>query len=339
MNKKFICRYCGRKFNDGGNLVLHEDVCINNNNANHYQSVCQYCGKTFTKGTKGHVSAALESHLMCCKENPNNINCICEKCGSKFETQLGLLKHLKRCNGIKKKKISRINCSFCGKEILNAGSLVAHEKYCQLNPNKEKRAVSTIKRKVLRTNVSSWNKGLTAETDERVKLYSLKSKEAIKKLKEQGAFIDTGKASTVEKEEERKKKISETMKKNPLAGGKRHGSGRGKKGWYNGYFCDSSWELAFVIYNVEHGIAFQRNNQGFEYEYLGEKHKFYPDFIMNDGTYVEIKGAMTEQNKVKIKSFQKTLIVIGKKEIGIYLDYVIKKYGNNFVKLYESVEK
>jgi len=28
-------------------------------------------------------------------------------------------------------------------------------------------------------------------------------------------------------------------------------SGRGKKEWYNGYWCDGSWELTgFVIYNL-----------------------------------------------------------------------------------------
>ena len=119
-------------------------------------------------------------------------------------------------------------------------------------------------------------------------------------------------------------------------GGKREHSGRGKKGWYKGYYCDSSWELAYVIYNIEHNIKFERNKQGFEYWYLGNKHKFYPDFILEDGTYVEIKGYLNEKNKIKINSFQDCLIVLDKHGIKVYLDYVESKYGKDFTNLYEN---
>ena len=44
------------------------------------------------------------------------------------------------------------------------------------------------------------------------------------------------KERTVESEQKRRQKISETMKKNTLAGGLRRGSGKGKKGWYKGIF-------------------------------------------------------------------------------------------------------
>ena len=58
--------------------------------------------------------------------------------------------------------------------------------------------------------------------------------------------------------------------------------------FYKGYWCDSSWELAYVIYNLEHNIKFERNKQGFEYEFENKKYKYYPDFILEDGTYVEV---------------------------------------------------
>lgn len=173
-----------------------------------------------------------------------------------------------------------------------------------------------------------WNYGLTKNDDERLAI----SDETRKKWLDRPNW---GKANSVEKQKERIRKISETSKRNGISGGKRHGSGRGKKGWYKGYWCDSSWELAYVIYNLQHGIRFERNKQGFEYEYNGQVHKFYPDFILEDGTYVEIKGAMTEQNKVKISSFCGSLKVIGKIEIKLYLNYSIQKYGKNFFDLYE----
>lgn len=148
----------------------------------------------------------------------------------------------------------------------------------------------------------------------------------------------SGKCKDPIKEIERRRKISETAKKFGRIGGKRHGSGRGKQGWYKGYWCDSSWELAWVIYNLDHGIKFERYSGYFEYEFNGAKHKYYPDFIIEDGTIVEIKGAeRLKQWKAKLEQFpqDKSLQVIGKNEIQKYLDYVIEKYGKDFIRLYE----
>lgn len=118
--------------------------------------------------------------------------------------------------------------------------------------------------------------------------------------------------------------------------GYKPGSGRGKKGWYKGYWCDSSWELAYVIYNLEHNIKFIRNKEGFEYEFENKKYKYYPDFILEDGTYVEIKGFLDKKNKTKIESFNKKIIIIDKTKINQYLNYVIKKYGKEYINLYEE---
>lgn len=180
-----------------------------------------------------------------------------------------------------------------------------------------------------------WNKGLTKETDSRL----LKMSESVSNSLRNKDSKPRGKASTPEKENERKRKISETMKKNPLSGGLRKGSGRGKKGWYKGYWCDSSWELAWVIYNIDHNIIFKRNLDGFEYEYNNQIRKYYPDFIVND-TYYEIKGrrnfiGMDNENQEKIKQFKRNLIVLYEKDIKPYLTYVIDKYGKDYVTMYE----
>lgn len=145
----------------------------------------------------------------------------------------------------------------------------------------------------------------------------------------------TGKPSHPQSEESRSK-ISNTAKTNKKSGGYRLGSGRGKKGWYKGYFCDSSWELAFVIYNLEHDIHFSRNKEKFNYLYEGNIHYYLPDWII-ENTYYEIKGYWSEQWEAKLNQFpkDKNLIVISEKEIQPYLKYVIDKYGKNFISLYE----
>jgi len=175
-----------------------------------------------------------------------------------------------------------------------------------------------------------WNKGKKGVYSDE---YRKKISDALKGRK------DIGKALTEEKELERKKKISESMKKNPLSGGLRKGSGRGKKGWYKGYWCDSSWELAWVIYNIENGIKFERNQLGFEYEYKNQKRKYHPDFIVSD-TFYEIKGRrsfekMDEENKEKIRQFKNNLVILYEKQMKPYINYVIDKYGKDFIKLYE----
>ena len=175
-----------------------------------------------------------------------------------------------------------------------------------------------------------WNKGKKGIYSEE---YRKKISDSLKGRK------DIGRGLTEEKERERKKKISETMKKNPFSGGLRKGSGRGKKGWYKGHWCDSSWELAWVIYNIDHNIKFERNHLGFEYQYKNQKRKYHPDFIIS-GTFYEIKGRrsfekMDEENKEKIRQFKNNLVILYEKQMKPYLNYVSEKYGKDYVRLYE----
>lgn len=145
----------------------------------------------------------------------------------------------------------------------------------------------------------------------------------------------TGIASTYEKEMARRKKISLSMKNNPKVGGYRFGSGRGKKGRYKGFWCDSSWELVYIIYCIEHDIRIERNWSKFKYIWNNQVRYWIPDFIENS-VYVEIKGYLTDKVYAKIKQFPYTLKVITENEIRTYLDYVLTKYGKNFISLYEN---
>ena len=52
---------------------------------------------------------------------------------------------------------------------------------------------------------------------------------------------------------------------------------------------DSSWELAFFIYNRDNGVDISRCYETFEYEYDSKIHHYTPDFKIGD-KYIEIKG-------------------------------------------------
>ena len=104
---------------------------------------------------------------------------------------------------------------------------------------------------------------------------------------------------------------------------------------YKWYKCDSSWELAYLYYNINNNIKFYRNNKWFEYIINWKKHLYYPDFIEWD-TYVEIQWRKNNYWIEKLKQFNLKLKVLYKQDIKFYLNYVINKYWSNFIKLYSK---
>jgi hypothetical protein len=119
-----------------------------------------------------------------------------------------------------------------------------------------------------------------------------------------------------------------------VSGGFRLNSGRGKCGWYKDIYCGSSYELAWVMYNLDHNIPFERNTEGFDYEFNGVTHKYYPDFKI-DEEYIEIKGFKRENDDAKWECFPHKLNILFKKDMKQIIKYVIEKYGKDFIELYE----
>ena len=109
------------------------------------------------------------------------------------------------------------------------------------------------------------------------------------------------------------------------------GSGTYKRGTYHGIKCDSSWELAFLVYHLDSGINILRNTDSFQYIFEGKQKQYYPDFIINN-VYYEIKGYKRKNTVAKIQYFPKELclIVIDKTTIKPYLEYVKSTYGEHF---------
>ena len=140
------------------------------------------------------------------------------------------------------KSLGVVVCDLCGREVKSLG-LAPHKRMVHSSKGIE---IRNKAHEALRGG-TTWAAGKTAETDDRIKrLARFNSKRLLGK---------PGWAHT----EECKQRISQSGRVNKLAGGYRRGSGRGKKGWYKGYWCDSSWELAWVIYSLEHGVEFTRN--------------------------------------------------------------------------------
>lgn len=216
-------------------------------------------------------------------------------------------------------------CKYCGSERPSNKSLIAHEATCPSNPNGYRNV--------------PWNKGQSKDNNEKIRSYSekmtgKKRPEHSLKLKEKVAGENNpfyGKKHS----EDSKQKMSEKAKLNEHGNYGRYikGSGRGKKGWYKGYWCDSSWELALVIYCLENNITIERNYETYDYVYNGINHKYHPDFLV-DGELVEVKGYWTEQTTAKINQCPKQIRILDKATIKPYIEYAVFQYGKDFIRLY-----
>ena len=153
----------------------------------------------------------------------------------------------------------------------------------------------------------TWNKGLTKYTDERVK------------------------------------RIGEINSKNAKLGLNNYNNARrfcatkSKYGWYKNIYCDSSWELAFLIYCLDNNKNIIREERSFEYIINKKKHKYYPDFLV-DGIYYEIKGRNDnpEITNIKLNAVKKagfSIIFIDNISIQKYIKYVKSRYNINKIEL------
>ena len=162
-----------------------------------------------------------------------------------------------------------------------------------------------------------WNKGLTKETDKRIRKYSIKCSERQKEKYDKHPEIKEQISNSVKKLWKsslyRKHMINKIINReiNP-----RCGSGMGGLRKDIGHPVRSTWEA-----NVCRILQFLN----IEYDYEPEKFVFEkeemtytPDFYIPDwDIYWEIKGYMNEKSKEKIKLFRKyhpdkTLDIIGK---------------------------
>ena len=72
----------------------------------------------------------------------------------------------------------------------------------------------------------------------------------------------------------------------------------------------------------------------FSYEYKGRIMRWSPDFRL-PGTFIEIKGYVTEQVEAKFKFFVPPLRVLTGDDLGPMFKHVWQTYGRNVVELYE----
>jgi len=168
---------------------------------------------------------------------------------------------------------------------------------------------------------SIWNKGHTEVTHEKVKqaadLHRKNLKDGVIKPSFSG-----------------RKHTALTKSKMADKAGYRPGSGRGKQGWCNGIWCDSTWEAAWVLWAQDEKLDFIKNKKTFSYQWQGKSKKYLPDFELHD-CYLEIKGWILPQDYAKWESrLDKPLIILTKKEMQPILDWAYQKHGKDLTEVY-----
>lgn len=206
------------------------------------------------------------------------------------------------------------SCKYCGLEFPNKISMTNHRRYCKQNPERGECNLSRLNRE--RNNLC---KGLTKNNSNRY----LKVSKALAGRK--------GHPWSEEAKIARSKKAKESGQ-----GGYIPGSGRGIKGWYKGYWCDSSWELAYIIYCLDHQISIKRCKEKRQYILRGITKNYHPDFIV-EGRIVEIKGWVSEISQAK-QLYNSDILFLYQENLHDVFSYVHNIYGKDFVKLYEKEE-
>lgn len=158
-----------------------------------------------------------------------------------------------------------------------------------------------------------WNKGLTKETDERVKRAAdaKLGRHHTKETKEKLSKVWLGKKHT----KKTKSKISKKRKEWFKNGGTNPNAGRCMKYHYQSSIAgeislDGTWELQTAIFFDCSELKWRRNTKGFKYINPETKQEsiYIPDFYVYDwNTYIEVKGYISEIDKAKWKQFQEPL--------------------------------
>ena len=180
-------------------------------------------------------------------------------------------------------------CPYCKKEFETNLSLGCHKVRCSLNPNKKEWNSWR--------STSCWNKGLTKDTDKRIK----KQSETFHSRVENGEIKIQGHKHSVETKEILSKKRSEYLASAENAGGFKD------VGWYKiknikneEYVVRGLWEYNVALKLNELNILWIRN-QYMNYFIDGVKKIYNPDFYLQDSNeYIEVKGYFSDKDKIKM---------------------------------------
>ena len=276
--------------------------------------ICKYCNKEFKSGQ------SLGAHIIHCKENPNSyqdkwINKKKEKYENENPSQEYTLK-----------------CIVCGKEYKLQLRKKQYEQgiYRKTCCNECSHKLSS-----LNTNLEEKNKKISKSMLGNIPYNRSKDFSYYKKCKYCGNIFDTRIRNTKSEfcsdecmNKSKHIKLSEIAKKSNFGGYYPNSIKKYHHGNYKGIHCDSSWELAYLVYCLEHNIDIKRCTEVRYYKLNKKTRKYFPDFVVNN-QIVEIKGYFDKGAQIKSEQ-NPDIKVLLHNDLKESLEYTINKYGNKF---------
>ena len=300
-NKKHICKYCKKEFKSGQSLGAHIVHCKENPN-NHI--------KEFAKRRTEH--ARLKNPLL-------HYKLICCICGNNYEID-------EYKNNFDNGKYKHTCSDKCAK-ILTYKNTNLEEKNKKISEN-SKHVPSYCKNKHLENGVwvensEEYNKELY---DSKKVICKYCGKEFIITEKNKKGYLKDIKFCS---NDCKSQYFSELSKSNDFGGYEPNSIKKHHHGNYHGIHCDSSWELAYLVYCLEHNIPIKRCDIIRKYTINKKEKTYFPDFIINDNQIIEIKGFFDKNAKAK-KEQNPDILVLFEEDLREILQYVSTKYGNKF---------
>lgn len=290
---------------------------------NNNKHICKFCGEEFETGVKlgGHVSR--------CKENPKykeiinkiqqtrqdnlNINnpieehiCKCQYCGNDYKINL---RHNTFVKGIYNKTCS-IECAH------KLSTQNTNWEITKQNISKNSKHYSWIKGKkfingqwIDDPNWLPYNICLICGNI----IYNKKCKYCSEECRKIG----------------RHQKLSDLARNHNFGGYEPNSIKNHHHGNYKGIHYDSSWELAYLVWTIEHNIDIKRCDEIRTYITEDNKiHRYFPDFIVNN-EIIEIKGYFSKEAQLKAEQ-NPDIHILKYDDLKDIIQYVINKYGNKY---------
>jgi len=274
------------------------------------ERICEICGKTFLGiPTKKCCSQECTSELMASHRRNEVLIKVCENCKTEYSVSTEKAK--------KEQKYCSKKCAWeasKGVSLLDRGySQEEYDKYIQRTIKRNKsltgqtweesfgEEVAAEMRKKATENFSGKKNNMSYESVmERFNLDTLE--EACEMMPATGRFGELhpfyGKHHSVES----KIQMVKTMEENGMFG-------KSSNGLFNHIAFQGTWELKYIIDCIENNISIKRYDlEPIYYEFKGEPHHYFPDFIINESEIIEIKGMFWNKEKIKCKKEAAKLI-------------------------------
>lgn len=169
-------------------------------------------------------------------------------------------------------------------------------------------------------------KGLTKDTSEQIK----KASETQRRRRAAGEISNwnVGKTALTDQRVARTNAIISSSVNRKIVAGTWHNSfARARRQTYKNESFDGTWEVKLATWFDANSITWQRNKESFPYSFEGKQRRYTPDFFLpNIDCYVEVKGWKTSKDEAKWYHFPKKLVVLSGSDLQLLgLDIEVRK--------------